>query len=97
MMMLSCSSLIVCASFREADSRISVRNRATEIASLLSDLDKIRAERRKAKANKNKYVGTGYDGMGGGGRYDGFGNDRMYGSSGGGYSGNTGELAVTPS
>ncbi|KAF8575391.1 ENTH-domain-containing protein [Ramaria rubella] len=65
-----------------------VRNRASEIASLLSDLDKIRAERRKAKSNRNKYIGTGNDGGMGG-----FGGDSLYSSSGGGYSGNTGELS----
>lgn len=70
-----------------------VRTRASEISSLLSDLDKIRAERRKAKANRSKYTGAGNDGMSFGessGRYGGFGNT-MYDSSGGGYSGNTGE------
>lgn len=40
-----------------------VRNRAKEIAELLSDLDRVRQERRKAKMNKNKYVGTGNDPM----------------------------------
>jgi epsin len=60
---------------------------------LLSDVDKIRGERRKAKANKNKYIGTGSDGgmsFGGdsGGRYGGFGNDSLgYSGGGGGSSG----------
>ena len=41
-------------------------------------MERIRAERRKAKANKNKYGGTGSDGSGGGfggsgSRYGGFG------------------------
>lgn len=67
----------------------SVRNRSRELVELLSDVEKIRAERRKAKANKNKYTGVGSDGMGmsfessgGGGRYGGFGND-SYGGGGG--------------
>jgi epsin len=77
-----------------------VRNRSSEIAALLSDLDKIRTERRKAKSNRNKYTGTGNDGMmdfsGSSGRFGGFGNDNSYsGSGGGGYSGDTGESAVT--
>ncbi len=71
-----------------------MRNRARELVELLSDVEKIRAERRKAKANKNKYVGTGNDGMGfgsmgfessGGGRYGGFGGDSLnstYGNGG---------------
>ena len=51
--------------------RFSVRNRAKEIAELLSNLDLVRQERRKAKVNRNKYTGTGNDG----GSYSGgFGN-----------------------
>src|ERR1700722_593868 len=55
-----------------------VRNRAREICELLGDVEKIRAERRKAKANKNKFVGTGNDEMSfssDGSRFGGFGND----------------------
>ncbi|KAF5343333.1 hypothetical protein D9758_014192 [Tetrapyrgos nigripes] len=71
------------------DQGINVRNRAKEIVELLSDVDTIRVERRKAKANKNKYTGTGNDGMsfssdGGGSRYGGFGSDHFYSGSGGG-------------
>jgi len=78
----------------------SVRNRAKEIAELLSDVEKIRTERRRAKANKNKYGGTGSEGSGGGfggsgSRYGGFGSKetgRYRGSSdqngaGSGYEG----------
>lgn len=68
-----------------------VRNRSSEIAALLSDLDKIRTERRKAKSNRSKYVGTGNDGMmgfgGSSGRYGGFGDEGSYSGSGGGSSG----------
>jgi epsin len=65
-----------------------VRNRSRELVDLLSDVEKIRTERRKAKANKHKFTGTGHDGLGlsfnsGGGRYGGFGNDSY--SSGGSY------------
>jgi epsin len=57
---------------------------------MLVDLDKIRSERRKAKANRNKYVGTGNDGMSGG-RYGGFGGDNFYGGGGStGYGGSGG-------
>lgn len=71
---------------------LSVRNRSRELAELLSDLDKVRQERRKAKANRNKYTGVGNDGSGGGGgpsfqsasgsRYGGFGSDSFSGASG---------------
>ena len=57
-----------------------VRNRSREIVELLSDLDKVRAERKKAKANRGKYTGTGNDGMSfssGGSRYGGFGSDSL--------------------
>lgn len=71
-----------------------VRNRSKELGELLSDLDRVRQERRKAKANRNKYTGVGNDGSGGGGpsftstagsRYGGFGSDSFYegGSSSG--------------
>ncbi|KAG7444172.1 ENTH-domain-containing protein [Guyanagaster necrorhizus] len=69
------------------DEGINVRNRSKEIVELLSDVEKIRAERRKAKANKHKYVGTGNDGLSfssGGSRYGGFGSDSP---GGGSYSG----------
>ncbi|KAK2465289.1 hypothetical protein APHAL10511_002643 [Amanita phalloides] len=46
------------------DEGINVRNRAREMVELLSDVEKIRAERRKAKANRHKYIGTGNDGFG---------------------------------
>lgn len=65
------------------------------------DVERIRTERRKAKANRNKYIGTGNDGMsslgGSGGRYGGFGSDslgsgsRSYGGGGGGGSYDRGE------
>ncbi|KAJ3518180.1 hypothetical protein NLJ89_g14 [Agrocybe chaxingu] len=70
------------------DEGINVRNRARELVELLSDVEKIRAERRKAKVNKNKYVGVGSDGFSGGmsfetsgGRYGGFGSDSLGGGS----------------
>lgn len=71
------------------DQGINVRNRAKELTELLMDVDRIRAERRKAKANRNKYIGQGNDPMSyTGGRYGGFGNDSYGGSrsyGGGGY------------
>ncbi|KAH7337018.1 hypothetical protein B0J17DRAFT_665880 [Rhizoctonia solani] len=67
------------------DQGINVRNRAKEIAELLSDVEKIRLERRKAKTNRNKYTGTGNDGLSfssGGGRYGGFGSESLGGGGG---------------
>lgn len=82
---------------KSKDQGINVRNRAMEIISLLSDVDKIRAERRKAKANRSKYVGVGseqFSGVSfnmGGNRYGGFGSDNLHHanpsySGGGGFS-----------
>ncbi|KAH1303691.1 hypothetical protein KXV37_006161 [Aspergillus fumigatus] len=78
------------------DQGVNVRNRSSELVKLLSDVDLIRAERKKARANRNKFGGFeggigsgGMGGMGGGfsgssGRYGGFGSDSL---SFGGYSG----------
>ncbi|CAK5284471.1 unnamed protein product [Mycena citricolor] len=83
------------------DEGLNVRNRAKEIVELLSDVDKIRTERRKAKANKSKYTGAGSDGLSfssGGGRYGGFGSESMgYGGSGGGGGGGGGYGAESSS
>ncbi|RIA90733.1 hypothetical protein C1645_737624 [Glomus cerebriforme] len=66
------------------DQGINVRNRAKELAELLGDIDKIRQERKKAKANRTKFTGVSSDAIGYGGfsgsfsgssRYGGFGND----------------------
>ncbi|KAL2382289.1 hypothetical protein RJZ90_003339 [Blastomyces dermatitidis] len=70
------------------DQGINVRNRAQELAKLLSDVDAIRAERKKARANRNKFGGIeggmGLSSFGSGSRYGGFGSDE---ASYGGYSG----------
>ncbi|KAF8248982.1 ENTH-domain-containing protein [Wilcoxina mikolae CBS 423.85] len=66
------------------DQGVNVRNRAKELAELLSDVDRIRQERKKARQTKTKYVGVeggtsggGFSGssMGTGRRFGGFGND----------------------
>ncbi len=77
------------------DQGINVRNRAKELAELLSDVDRIRAERKKARATRNKYSGVeggagigstlGMGGMSSGGRSGGFGSEDRSGY--GGYSG----------
>lgn len=70
-----------------------MRNRAKELAELLSDSEKIRAERRKAKTTKSKYTGVGSDEAGFGGtgkKYGGFGSDDLsYGSYSGQVYGST--------
>ncbi|KAL4811005.1 hypothetical protein BDV18DRAFT_4245 [Aspergillus unguis] len=77
------------------DQGINVRNRAQELVKLLGDVELIRSERKKARANRNKFRGfEGGSGIGGGigggigssgsGRYGGFGSDSL---SFGGYSG----------
>lgn len=75
------------------DQGVNVRNRAKELAELLSDVDRIRAERKKARSTRNKYSGVeGGAGFGGGfsssSRYGGFGGEDSGGQGGyGGYSG----------
>ncbi|KAL4929993.1 ENTH domain-containing protein [Aspergillus undulatus] len=77
------------------DQGINVRNRAQELVKLLGDVELIRSERKKARANRNKFRGFeggagigggigGGIGSSGGGRYGGFGSDSL---SFGGYSG----------
>ena len=80
------------------DQGINVRNRSKELAELLSDVDRIRGERKKAKQNRNKFGGvSGGGGMssgisGGGSRYGGFGNEEPsgYGAYSGGVYGDGG-------
>lgn len=77
------------------DQGLNVRNRSRELVELLSDVEKIRTERRKAKTNKHKYTGVGNDPMSfssGGSRYGGFGSDSL-GYSGGTYSGGGGDYS----
>jgi epsin len=85
------------------DQGINVRNRAKELAELLGDVDRIRAERKKARANRNKFggveggagLGGGFSGSGGfsggGSRYGGFGSEEAgYGGYSGGVYGDGG-------
>lgn len=84
------------------DQGVNVRNRAKELTELLSDVDRIRQERKKARNNKQKYTGVeggasrfgGFSGSSGGGaggsssRYGGFGSESGGGPGDyGGYSG----------
>ncbi|KAI1313960.1 hypothetical protein F5Y03DRAFT_708 [Xylaria venustula] len=79
------------------DQGINVRNRAKELAELLGDVERIRAERKKARANKTKYTGVeggamaGFSGSSSSGRYGGFGSESAgYGGSSAGYGGYSG-------
>ncbi|KAK9451070.1 uncharacterized protein V1518DRAFT_412468 [Limtongia smithiae] len=74
------------------DQGINVRTRSKELVALLGDDDRIRAERKKARAAKDKFIGSGAGGgsdaggFGGSGKkYGGFGSDQL--EFGGGYSG----------
>ena len=84
------------------DQGVNVRNRSKELAELLGDVERIRAERKKARSNRNKFGGveggTMSGGMSGGSRYGGFGSEDSggYGAysggvygDGGGFGGNT--------
>lgn len=79
-----------------------MRNRSKELAEMLSDVDRIRAERKKARNNRTKFGGVEGGGMSSGlssgSRYGGFGSEdsSSYGAysggvygDGGGYGGNT--------
>ncbi|KIW19020.1 hypothetical protein PV08_03310 [Exophiala spinifera] len=71
------------------DQGINVRNRSAELVKMLGDVDTIRQERKKARANRNKYGGVeGGAGLGGGfssgSRYTGFGSES---ANFGGYQG----------
>ena len=58
---------------------IIVRNRAKEFAEMLSSVDRIKEERKKAKNNRNKFVGSEGGGFAGtGSKYGGFGSDSYY-------------------
>lgn len=73
------------------DQGINVRNRAKELTELLSDVERIRTERKKARATRQKYTGVeggaGLGGSSGGGssRFGGFGSEER--GDFGGYSG----------
>lgn len=62
-----------------------VRNRAKEFAEMLGSVERIKEERKKAKANRNKFVGSegGGGGIGSGGSGSGFaGSGSKYGGFG---------------
>lgn len=74
------------------DQGLNVRNRSKELVDLLSDVDRIRQERKKSRTTRNKYTGveggagSGIGGGSSGARYGGFGSE----SGGAGYEGSFG-------
>ena len=87
-----------------------MRNRSKELAELLGDVDRIRAERKKARSNRNKFGGVSggamSGGISGGSRYGGFGSEDAGGyggysggvyGDGGGFGGNTSDIHETSS
>lgn len=83
---------------RDSAAADAVRTRAKELANLLSDVDMIRAERRKARANRAKYHGTGNDFVPGSGtgRYGGFSSESYYASGGANIRGSSTSAAGMP-
>lgn len=49
------------------DQGINVRQKVKEMVEFVQDDDRLREERKKAKKNKDKYIGVSSDSMGGGG------------------------------
>jgi epsin len=76
------------------DQGINVRNRSKELVELLSDVDKIRTERKKARSNRQKYGGYEGGGGGGGGLSAGMSSGRMggFGSESAGYGQYNGQV-----
>ncbi|KAL8805724.1 MAG: hypothetical protein Q9182_001757 [Xanthomendoza sp. 2 TL-2023] len=77
------------------DQGVNVRNRSKELTELLSDVERIRTERKKARANRNKFGGVEGGAMSGGlssnSRYGGFGSETAgYGGYSGGVYGDGG-------
>ncbi len=78
------------------DQGVNVRNRSKELAELLGDVERIRAERKKARSNRNKFGGVEggamSGGMSSGSRYGGFGSEEAsgYGAYSGGVYGDGG-------
>ena len=75
------------------DQGINIRHKVTDMIDFIQDDDRLREERKKAKKNKDKYVGMSSSAMGGGyGGSGGWGSDSSWqdnwprGGSGGGGS-----------
>lgn len=60
-------SVCACADENGKDQGINVRQKVKEMVEFVQDDDRLREERKKAKKNKDKYIGVSSDSMGGGG------------------------------
>lgn len=58
--------LCLCTDENGKDQGINVRQKVKEMVEFIQDDDKLREERKKAKKNKDKYIGVSSDSMGGG-------------------------------
>lgn len=59
--------LCLCPDENGKDQGINVRQKVKEMVEFIQDDDRLREERKKAKKNKDKYIGVSSDSMGGGG------------------------------
>lgn len=66
------------------DQGINVRQKVKEMVEFVQDDDRLREERKKAKKNKDKYIGVSSDSMGGSGGGSGGSGGGGGGSGGGG-------------
>nr|XP_046151968.1 clathrin interactor 1a [Oncorhynchus gorbuscha] len=69
------------------DQGVNVRQKVKEMVDLIQDDDRLREERKKAKKNKDKYIGVSSDSMGGG--FSRYTSDRYDSSSSGGNEGSS--------
>ncbi|XP_056262026.1 clathrin interactor 1-like isoform X2 [Pseudoliparis swirei] len=69
------------------DQGINVRQKVKEMVEFIQDDDRLREERKKAKKNKDKYIGVSSDNMGGEGEGQGQGGGGVVGGGGGGGGG----------
>lgn len=58
--------MLFCLDENGKDQGINVRQKVKEMVEFVQDDDRLREERKKAKKNKDKYVGVSSDSMGGG-------------------------------
>ena len=57
----------ICPDENGKEQGINVRQKVKEMVEFVQDDDRLREERKKAKKNKDKYIGVSSDSMGGGG------------------------------
>lgn len=60
-----CLSCVICADENGKDQGINIRQKVKEMVEFAQDDDRLREERKKAKKNKDKYIGVSSDSVGG--------------------------------